>query len=92
MTSVFRKVMVIHRLPDKSGVYVTNRGAMQFTEPYDRWYGLDPQWWLEEVTLPTEEEIQEAMDNLEDDDNDSANDEWLNGVNFILDKLKGGAK
>ena len=59
----------------------------------DGGFSVNIEYWLQEIELPSKEEIQEVMDNLEDNENNSANDEWLAGVNFILNKyLKGELK
>lgn len=93
MASVFIKVDVRYRLPNKSGIYITNRGVIQFTSAYDRWYGLEPQWWLEEIELPTEEEIKNEEKSVYEVNDDKAlpyKSLWRKGANFILYKLKGG--
>lgn len=84
-------------LPSKEGLYHTNIGRVSFNKTFD-WIDHHnytcpcPNYWLEEIELPSEEEIQEVMDNLEENDNNSANDEWLAGANFILNHIKGENK
>lgn len=62
--------------------YLTDRGKM-----YD--YVIHPNWdnieyWLEEIELPSEEDIIEVAPKTR-----CVNQFW-NGANFILNKLKGG--
>jgi hypothetical protein len=89
MEPIYRQVKCIDRLPKESGFYQTNFGPRHFLVGCGRWMGCEPQFWFEAIELPSEKEIQEVMDNLEENDNNSANDEWLAGASFILNKLKG---
>ena len=82
MSSVFIKVPVSEKHIGKWCFYLTPTGFKGFglIEEYIVVKGLYrcnstyACFVLEEIELPTEEEIQEAMDNLEDDENNSPND------------------
>lgn len=86
MDSVFIKVPVSERLPNESGLYITNNGVTHFISGCKRWAGVDPLWYLEEIELPTESDVEIEF----------INKDWISiqdakdGANFILNKLKGG--
>lgn len=63
-------------------VYVITNNGVAYYDKYDGWeYNIE--WWLEEIELPSEEEIQSVAPKTR-----CVNQFW-NGVNFILNKLKG---
>lgn len=89
MTVFIKRYPSRKEFPETAGYYDTNVGRVFYVnESFDRPKKYYPSWWLEEIELPSEEEIQEVMDNLEENDNNSANDEWLAGANFILNHIK----
>lgn len=65
--------------PSKDGIYITDSGENRFR--YHR-FELDTKWWLEEIELPSEEEIQSVAPKTR-----CVNKFW-NGANFILNHLK----
>lgn len=87
MASVFIKVPVSERYPKNlHKSYYTNIGSV-----YGFYMKLHKaEWWLEEIELPTDEEMNKLKP-LPDDSVVSAYDSgFYNGANFILNKLKGG--
>ena len=86
MASVFIKMPVSERLPNESGLYITNNGVTHFISGCKRWAGVDPLWYLEEIELPTDEEIESQCEVRPSTRAIAFN----NGANFILNKLKGG--
>lgn len=90
MASVFIKVPVIERLPNESGLYITNNGVTHFLSGCKRWGGVDPLWYLEEIELPTDGQIYEQAWHV--DYSLERQVDFKDGANFILDKLKGGKK
>ncbi|MDR2274326.1 MAG: hypothetical protein LBF27_25690 [Sphingobacterium sp.] len=92
MDKLYRQVSVKERLPEKSGRYHTNVGLVYY-HGKEFYHWID--WWLEEVELPSEEEITTNVlfhNNTMYHDNDfqKACD---NGIkmcfNYILNTLKG---
>ena len=97
---VYRPVLTNDRLPDKPGFYFTSDGLLYKNKDSKEWSYYDridlifkkveaPEWWLEEIELPTEEEI-----------NKPANDEYVDslrgysafkkGAEWVINKIKGG--
>ena len=64
METIFRKVLVEHRLPKNERItYFTNSGIC--THTHGQWNSIeDVKWWLEEIKLPTEEEISNEAEKL----------------------------
>ena len=98
MTVFIKRYPSKGELPKVNGeIILTNYGILTYSKTFG-WVNLQnyttksPRYWLEEIELPSEEEIQEVMDNLEENDNNSANDEWLAGATFIINHIKGGEK
>lgn len=59
---LYRKVLCSDRLPDTSGKYQTEFGVRMFVRTLKRWkhgnmYSTQPKYWIEPVTIPTNEEI-----------------------------------
>lgn len=64
METLFRKVLVSERVPkftahNYQGYFYTNKGIAKY-DKYEGWES-DIDWWLEEIQLPSEEEINEAL-------------------------------
>lgn len=62
METLFRKVLVTERLPDKGDRYFTNDGIRVYS-PHTKQFIFTHQaieYWLEPVELPSEEEIQKV--------------------------------
>jgi len=83
---VYRKVLVSERLPTSLWV-LTPQGGFNFINgkfkcPHNGTIQEGIEYWLEEIELPSEEEIQEVAPNVR-----CVNQFW-NGVNFILNKIK----
>lgn len=89
MASVFIKVPVSERLPSESGIYTTNKGAVHFLSVCKRWAGCEPQWFLEEIELPTEEEVFKSSTGWKEETRQEC---YIIGASFVLSKLKGGIK
>lgn len=84
--TVFKKVMVTDRLPIEYENYSTNVGLVYFKGSFAHWV----QWWLEEIELPSEEEIEGIAifyDTFESDKEDKYSSYKI-GANYILNKLK----
>lgn len=84
MSSVFVK-----RYPSKGELpiiqgkeYLTDRGKMYDYVMHPNWGNIE--YWLEEIELPSEKDIIEVAPKTR-----CVNQFW-NGANFILNKLKGG--
>lgn len=97
MSSVFIKVPISERFPKESGDYYSNIGRVYFKA--NKFYLRDEQvitktssvvWWLEEIELPTEEEMNKLKPFPDDSVVAVYDSGFYNGANFILDKLKGG--
>lgn len=94
--TVFRKVYVKDRLPDSFGSYITNIGDCFYhngSKLFESVRGFArPEWFLEEIELPSEEEVVKAC---ECNDKSESNN-FIVGVecgiiysyNYILNKLK----
>lgn len=71
--------------PETAGYYDTNVGRVFYVnEKFDRTKKYYPIWWLQEIELPNDNEIQEVAPKTR-----CVNQFW-NGANFVLNKLKGG--
>lgn len=67
MKTIFRKVSVKDRLPNEDGEYITNYGSntrlltcnhkRKWTVQFGDTVEVTPNYWLEEVELPTDKEI-----------------------------------
>lgn len=91
MASVFIKVPVSERLPNESGLYITNNGVTHFISGCKRWAGVDPLWYLEEIELPTENQVSiESLKYYGNVPGERSINIFKHGANFILNKLKGG--
>ena len=90
-----KQTVFIKRYPSKGelpkqGFVYTNQGVMYFLEDNKRFIDNDnhstpmPNWWLEEIKLPSEEEIylelgKKSIRNFK---------RFIDGANFILNHLK----
>lgn len=97
--TVFIKVKTIERLPSKKDTYLTDWGVCNFDLDTGKFsqivtqngcgsyiVELKPSFWLEEIELPSEEEILEVAPKTR-----CVNQFW-DGANYVLNKLKGGNK
>lgn len=74
-------------LPSKSGMYLTNLGIQHFIDSnIKRWVNAHPQWFMEEIELPSVKAIDKEAKKLPR----HAYLPFNQGANFILNKLKGG--
>ena len=95
MDSIFIKVPVSERLPKNYGAYIIGYGTtkrfVDFNERtnHDSWR-MNFEWWLEEITLPTEEEIERDIQELAYSDEMSINDFSRQGLQYILNHIKKG--
>ena len=95
VSKLYRQVACKDRLPTQNGKYHTDKGLLDF-RPNRYHYGftegigiVNPEFWYEEIELPTEEEI-----------NKPANDEYVDslrgysafkkGAEWVINKIKGG--
>lgn len=79
--TIYRKVLVSERVPSKSGKYFTDLGYSDYSIPRHEWCDLDwcdldVKWWLEEIQLPSEEDIKEESTYI--------GVEFEMGANYIL--------
>lgn len=91
---LYREVSVSDRLPQTSGSYLTNNGKRLFSDHINVWQRNDNdkalEWWLEEVKLPSEKEINKARDSYSwCHINPVFKSGWRYGVKYILESLKG---
>lgn len=86
-------------LPKHGGHFLSSIGLVRFMisdkEWVDDYYRTrNPDWWLQEIELPSEEDIDKSGDDFAYPHIDSsfAFNCFMHGANFILNKLKGEAK
>lgn len=93
MYKLFRQVSVKERLPEKEGMVVCiSADGQPFITLYNVGFAISSSaaYWLEEVELPTEDEILEyARDDYGLEDYDMEQDVFVDGANYILNTLKG---
>jgi len=96
MDKLFRQVSVKDRLPEKDGMVVCiSFDGQPFITLYDVGISISSSaaYWLEEIELPTEDEILEyARDEEGLEDYDMEQDVFVDGANYILNTLKGENK
>ena len=98
MSSVFVKVLVNDRLPKRPGYYHTDYGIVHFSQSRNEFnkvmirdgelnfdVSITPKYWLEEIELPSLKTIDEEAEKLP---RYSYILPFIQGVNFILNKLK----
>ena len=71
LAGLFRKVMTEERSPKESGTYATDRGRLEWSNDHKGFLGFwagrpEVIYWMEEVELPSEDEINIAMSKLLD--------------------------
>lgn len=94
---IYRTVSVEDRLPKHGGHFLSSIGLVRFMisdkEWVDDYYRTrNPDWWLEEVYFPSEDEMQNLY-SLNRDFYDSSFAAGMHkGANFILNHIKGGGK
>lgn len=95
MDSVFIKVPVSERLPAIEKYYHTNQGTVyfdtdkqKFKVPFNPLYVFT--YWLEECTLPTEEDITKSS--FENTSSLREACDYRQGCDFILNHIKKGGK
>lgn len=94
---IYRTVSVEDRLPKHGGHFLTDIGIVRFMINdkewvYDNYITCNPNWWLEEIELPTENKVHESIPHYRyDAELDHAfQDGYYIGANFILNHIKGG--
>lgn len=96
MEKIYRKVSVKERLPNETDVYYTNVGKVPFFKG-ERKLTIDTDqeilWWLEEVKLPTDEEIfNGSLQYLKEvgsvDNKNVIVHDWTNGAKWLRDLIK----
>lgn len=87
MSTVLRKVMVTDRLPGAEKYYLTDIGDLYWDSR--NWFdnrgriSITPEWYLNEIELPSEEEICNEGFN-----NSTCATAFAQGANYILNKIK----
>lgn len=96
MEKIYRQVSVKERLPEKAGRYFTSFGECTFSTNTRKWlFMLENStnyvdWWLEEVELPSEEDINWKYPlNSNELHKTTLNVGCRTGANYILKTLKG---
>lgn len=93
--TIYRKVKVSERLPESRGYYDTDMGTLYYRKKikhsiWEDWedanYPKYPEYWLEEIELPTEEDINSIVSVYHDVENRNA---CRTGINYILNKIRG---
>lgn len=108
METIFRKVSVNDRLPKEDGKYITNYcletkllscecGTCNEKRKWKIKVGGDtlevtPDYWLEEIKLPTDEEIISKIDLLTDNQANFANEKGIYSQSRAFDTLKSFVK
>lgn len=89
--TVFKKVYTKDRLPNE-GWYNTDKGIEYYSEKLEEWassmYKSKPEWWLEEVELPNQEELYDEICQIPDLFDMSTLEASNTAANYILNKLK----
>lgn len=93
MASVFVKVKVTERLPNNEGRYMVGYEYGAFESSYSIDFNFYEEftdcsiidWWLEEIELPSEEDI---MHEENKQHTNEASIGFIKGANYILNKLK----
>lgn len=63
---LYRRVMCSDRLPKERKWFDTDKGYLLFSITQNQWLVSDeyyPKWWLEEIELPSEGEIEKLAEN-----------------------------
>lgn len=92
-TKLYRTVSVEERLPKHGGHFLTDIGLVRFMINDKEWVDdkyitCNPNWWLEEIELPSENDINNELDELPWDSDEA----FKEGANFIINYIKGGEK
>lgn len=75
--------------PKESRIYITNAGALHYLHPFQRWLDNDPQWWMQEIELPSEEDIEiKGREEWWYTDLEESLQPFKSGANYILNHLK----
>ena len=93
MTSIYIKVPVSVRLPEESGYYLTDIGYRTYFAEINLWEDDgDPVFWMQQVELPTKEEIQQYIDKTPYYGycTDELKEGIEQGILWVLDHIKKG--
>lgn len=93
MTVFIKRYPSKGELPRKEGLYHTNMGRVSFNKTF---YWVDhhnftcpcPNYWLDEVELPSEEELNEKTDLEKGSSMWFHSQGFTQGANFILNRIK----
>jgi len=93
METIFRKVKIKDRLPNKKGNFITNLGILIYYGD-SKWgtgisTGQRPNEWLEEIELPNDEEIRKAFDKMPSGIDVDFID-WYTGIKWMRDFVLAG--
>jgi len=85
--TIFRKVYVHDRLPEKDGVYLTDKGILYYHEKFNAFkFGSSVEYWLEEITWHNKQVIIPCRRG--EKPTTEYCEGYTQGANFILNKLK----
>lgn len=59
---IYRKVLTEERWPDKDDRYITDCGLQYYSADSKYWEIDIPEFWLEEIPVPTDEEIEKIKE------------------------------
>jgi hypothetical protein len=100
MSGIFKKVMCSDSEPTKNGSYKTEFGEQFFSTvsgwglPYKGHWSYstntNPNWWLEEIELPSEEDIVKIAKEFEIYGTECS--WWMFGFRKATELIKGGTK
>lgn len=84
MTVFIKRYPSKGELPSKNGYYLTQVGIVHFRGWFNNWI----EYWLEEIELPSEEELNEKSDLKKGSSMWFHSQGFTQGANFILNHLK----
>lgn len=90
--TIFRKVLCSDRLPKERKWFDTDKGYLLFSITQNQWLVSDeyyPKWWLEEIELPSEEDINELANDFEITCAGSTYFGYRAGFNKAIELIKG---
>ncbi len=90
---LYRLIYCKDKLPEKDGIYKTDFGdwGMMLSDWAENEDGLKPIWWLEEISMPSDEEIREFFEISESQSQDpywiATQEGEITGAKWLRDKL-----
>lgn len=87
MTVFIKRYPSMGEFPKGNGDVFSDMGVLEYSEVYG--WDVDPEWWLEEIELPSEDEVNFKYPlNSEEPYKTSLHVGCRQGANFILNHLK----